>query len=87
MQEVKIEIINKDGIHSRSANIIAESTNKHSLCDIKITKKNNRKADAKSAIETIILGIIYKEKAKIIVIEKKEKLVIKNLSNLLKCNF
>ncbi len=27
MQEVKIEIINKDGIHSRSADIIAESTN------------------------------------------------------------
>ncbi len=39
MQKVKIEIINKDGIHSRSANIIAESTNKHSLCDIKITKR------------------------------------------------
>lgn len=87
MQEVKIEIINKDEIHSRSANIIAEFINKHSLCYIKTTKKNSRKADAKSAIEIIILGTIYKEKAKIIVIEKKEKLVIKNLLNLLKCNF
>lgn len=87
MQEVKIEIINKDEIHSRSANIIAEFINKHSLCYIKITKKNSRKADAKSAIEIIILGTIYKEKVKIIVIEKKEKLVIKNLLNLLKCNF
>lgn len=87
MQEVEIEIINKDGIHSRSANIVAEFANKHSSCDIKITTKDGRKADAKSTIEIIILGIIYKEKIKITVVGKKEKLAIKNLLNLLKYNF
>nr|WP_267917436.1 HPr family phosphocarrier protein [Borreliella afzelii] len=87
MQEVEIEIINKDGIHSRSANIISEFANKHSSCDIKITTKDGRKADAKSTIEIIILGLVYKEKVKITVIGKKEKLTIKNLLNLLKYNF
>ncbi|MBB6207899.1 HPr family phosphocarrier protein [Borreliella lanei] len=87
MQEAEIEIINKDGIHSRSANIIAEFANKHSSCDIKITTKDGKKADAKSTIEIIILGIIYKEKIKITVAGKKEKLAIKNLLNLLKYNF
>ncbi|WKC79837.1 HPr family phosphocarrier protein [Borreliella tanukii] len=87
MQEVEIEIINKDETHSRSANIIAEFANKHSSCYIKITTKDGRKSYAKSIIEIIILGIIHKEKAKITVIGKKEKTVIKNLLNLLKYNF
>ncbi|MCD2331871.1 HPr family phosphocarrier protein [Borreliella americana] len=87
MQEVKFEIINKDEIHSRSANSIAEFANKHPSCDIKITIKDGRKADAKSTIEIIILRIIYKEKIKITVVGKKEKLAIKNLLNLLKYNF
>ncbi|QFI14567.1 HPr family phosphocarrier protein [Borrelia sp. CA_690] len=87
MQELEIEIINKDGIHSRSANIIAELANKYSSCDIKITTEDGRKADAKSTIEIIILGIIYKEKIKITVVGKKGKLAIKNLLNLLKYNF
>ncbi|WKC80755.1 HPr family phosphocarrier protein [Borreliella tanukii] len=87
MQEVEIEIINKDGTHSRSANIIAEFANKHSSRDIKITTKDSRKSYAKSIIEIIILSIIHKEKAKITVIGKKEKTVIKNLLNLLKYNF
>ncbi|WKD00783.1 HPr family phosphocarrier protein [Borreliella americana] len=87
MQEVIFEIINKDGIHSGAANTIAEFADKHSSCDIKITTKDDRKADAKSTIEIIILGIIYKEKIKITVVRKKEKLAIKNSLNLLKYNF
>ncbi|WP_210380500.1 HPr family phosphocarrier protein [Borreliella valaisiana] len=89
MQEVEIEIINKDGIHSRSANMLAKFANKHSSCNIKITTKDGRKADTKSKIEIIILGIIYKykEKVKITVAGKKEKMAIKNLLSLLKYNF
>ncbi|WPM05875.1 HPr family phosphocarrier protein [Borreliella sinica] len=87
MQEAEIEIINKDGIHSRSANIIAEFANKHSSYDIKIITKDGRKANAKSIIEIIILGIIYKEKVKITVMGKNEKQTINNLLNLLKYNF
>ncbi|WP_210380001.1 HPr family phosphocarrier protein, partial [Borreliella garinii] len=71
MQEVEIEIINKDGIHSRSANMLAKFANKHSSCNIKITTKDGRKADTKSTIEIIILRIIYKEKVKITVAGKK----------------
>ncbi|AIJ29805.1 MULTISPECIES: HPr family phosphocarrier protein [Borreliella] len=87
MQEVEIEIINKDGIHSRSANMLAKFANKHSSCNIKITTKDGRKADTKSTIEIIILRIIYKEKVKITVAGKKEKMAIKNLLSLLKYNF
>ncbi|OJH15234.1 phosphocarrier protein HPr [Borreliella bissettiae] len=87
MQKAEIKIINKNGIHSRSANIIAEFANKNSSCDIKITTKDGRKASTKFTIEIIILGIIYKEKVKITVEEKKEKLAIVNLLNLLKYTF
>ncbi|WKC76164.1 HPr family phosphocarrier protein [Borreliella valaisiana] len=87
MQEVEIEIINKDGIHSRSANMLAEFKNKRSSCNVKITTKDGRKAATKSTIEIIILRIIYKEKVKITIARKKEKMAIKNLLNLLKYNF
>ncbi|MGF7101038.1 HPr family phosphocarrier protein [Borreliella kurtenbachii] len=79
MQKAEIKIINKDRIHSRSVNIIAKFANNHSSCDIKITTKDGRKAITKSTIKIIILGIIYKEKVKITVEEKKEKLAIENL--------
>nr|WP_301380812.1 HPr family phosphocarrier protein [Borreliella yangtzensis]WKC75252.1 HPr family phosphocarrier protein [Borreliella yangtzensis] len=71
MQEVKIEIINTYGIHSRSTNMLAELANKHSSCDIKIITKSDRKAKTKSTIGIIILGIIYKEKVKITVTREK----------------
>ncbi|MBB6042440.1 HPr family phosphocarrier protein [Borreliella yangtzensis] len=87
MQEVEIEIINTYGIHSRSTNMLAELANKHSSCDIKIITKGDIKAETKSTIEIIILGIIYKGKVKITVTRKKEKMAIKNLFNLLKYNF
>ncbi|WP_151073531.1 HPr family phosphocarrier protein [Borreliella turdi] len=87
MQEVEIETINKNGIHSGPANIIAEFTNKHSSCDIEITTKDGKKTKAKSIIGIIILGIVHKEKVKIAVVGKKEIPAIKNLSNLIKYNF
>ncbi|AJA90260.1 phosphocarrier protein HPr [Borreliella chilensis] len=87
MQKVKIEIINKNSIiHTKPKITIAKFANQHPSYDIKMTTKDVRKAKTTPKIEIIILRIVYKEKI-IIVANKKEKLAIKNLLNLVKYNF
>ncbi|WKC88115.1 HPr family phosphocarrier protein [Borreliella japonica] len=56
MQEVKIKIINKDKIHSSSANIIAKFANKYFSCNIKITVNGEKE---KLAIKILLNLLKY----------------------------
>ncbi|AHH08424.1 HPr family phosphocarrier protein [Borrelia anserina] len=87
MQTITIEITNKEGLHSRPSSMIAELASKYPSCNIKLVTEDGRKANAKSTVEIIILGVIYKEKITIIANGKEETEIIDKLSELLKSNF
>ncbi|BDU62873.1 phosphocarrier protein HPr [Candidatus Borrelia fainii] len=87
MQAITIEINNKEGLHSRPSSMIAEIASKYPSCNVKLVTEDGREADAKSTVKIMILGVIYKEKIKIIANGKKETEIIDILSKLLKSNF
>ncbi|UGQ17241.1 HPr family phosphocarrier protein [Borrelia sp. RT1S] len=87
MQTVEIEITNKEGIHSRPSSMISLLASKYPCCDVRLVTKDGRQADAKSTIEVIILGVIYKQRITVVASGEKESEVIENLSKLLKSNF
>ncbi|AWG42821.1 phosphocarrier protein HPr [Candidatus Borreliella tachyglossi] len=87
MQTIAIEITNKAGIHSRPSTMISELASKYPFCNIKLVTEDGREADAKSTVEIIILGVIYREKITIIANGKEENEIIDKLSKLLKSNF
>ncbi|AYE36319.1 phosphocarrier protein HPr [Borrelia turcica IST7] len=87
MQTVEIEITNKEGIHSRPSSMISLLASKYPSCNVKLVTEDGRQADAKSTIEIIILGVIYREKITIVANGKEENEVIDKLSKLLKSNF
>ncbi|AHH03438.1 Phosphocarrier protein HPr [Borrelia nietonii YOR] len=87
MQTITIEITNKEGLHARPSSMIAEFASKYPSCNIKLVTEDGREADAKSTVEIMILGVIYKEKIKIIASGKEATEIIDKLSELLKSNF
>ncbi|QMU99223.1 HPr family phosphocarrier protein [Borrelia sp. A-FGy1] len=87
MQKIEIEITNKEGIHSRPSSMISLISSKYPSCNVKLVTKDGRQADAKSTIEIIILGVIYREKITILANGKEESEIIDKLSKLLKSNF
>ena len=87
MQTVEIEITNKEGIHSRPSSMISLLASKYTSCNVKLVTEDGRQADAKSTIEIIILGVIYREKITIIANGREENEVIEKLSKLLKIKF
>ncbi|AHH10624.1 HPr family phosphocarrier protein [Borrelia coriaceae] len=87
MQTITIEINNKEGFHSRPSIMIADIASKYPTCNVKLMTEDGKEADAKYTVEIMILGIIYKEKIKIITQGKKETEIIDKLSKLLKSNF
>ncbi|WP_024655371.1 HPr family phosphocarrier protein [Borrelia hispanica] len=85
--QTTIEITNKEGLHARPSSMISELANKYSYCNIKLITEDGREADAKSTVEIMILGILYKEKITIVANGKDEIEIIDRLKKLIQSNF
>jgi phosphocarrier protein len=86
--EKTIKVTNKQGVHARPASLIVEEAGKYD-CEIFLVK-DNREINAKSILGLLTLAAIEGEELVIKVNgknEKKEQIVINNLSKLFENNF